>query len=103
MRRKGELTPAQIDREWPHQVAVPSIDSSGVPLAGDVRRFTARMSICSRGHTVNDGKRQYHVFCFSDPDDAAIFRKAFGGEDFDPRERGRGANWMKWYRGKQEK
>lgn len=98
MRRKGEITPGAIDRGWPYQVAVPLHDRHGVPFAGDARRYCQhlKLSVCERGHTVHDGKQMYHVYCFADPEHAALFKKALGGEDFNPRERGRGHNWMKW-------
>lgn len=35
-------------------------------------------------------------YCFSDPADARKFVERFGGETFDPSERGRGANWAQW-------
>jgi hypothetical protein len=38
----------------------------------------------------------WRVFCFTDPAHAALFREKFGGEPFDPRDRGRGAAWARW-------
>ena len=43
----------------------------------------------------HDGK-WFHVYCFSEPADARKFMERFGGEKFDPSERGRGANWAQW-------
>jgi len=47
---------------------------------------------------VNDGKGWYTVFCFAEPEDAAAFMARFGGERFDPKQRGRGARWAQWKR-----
>jgi len=47
---------------------------------------------------VNDGKGWYTVFCFAEPEDAAAFMAGFGGERFDPKQRGRGARWAQWKR-----
>lgn len=97
MRRKGELSKATIDREWPHQIALELPEGHGfgiLPAMGPLS------SLCSRGHELaHDGKR-YRVFCFSDPDQAARFKDIMGGIDFDPRDRGRRHNWNTWYRGR---
>lgn len=83
MRRKGELSPAEVDRRWPHQVAVEIPAGHGlgiVPATGPLS------SLCARGHDVAcDGKR-CRVFCFSDPDQATHFRGIMGGIEFDPRD-----------------
>lgn len=97
MRRKGELSPAGIDRGWPHQVAVEIPPGHGlgiVPATGPMS------SLCHRGHEVAHEGKRYRVFCFSDPDQAERFKEIMGGEDFDPRDRGCGANWNTWYRGR---
>jgi hypothetical protein len=74
--RKGELLPASIDRGWPHQVALPAI--------------------CSRGHSVFHEDKWFNVYCFAEPADAAKVMLRFGGEKFDPKQRGRGSNWARW-------
>jgi len=38
------------------------------------------LSLCARGHSVNDGKDWYTVFCFAEPEHAAKFMARFGGE-----------------------
>jgi hypothetical protein len=40
----------------------------------------------------------WNVYCFAVPEHAAEFRARFGGETFDPADRGRGANWARWRR-----
>lgn len=95
--RKGELSPAGVDRGWPYQVAVPFTDD--IPL-GHVCPSGPVSSLCRRGHEVSDGSRRYRVFCFSDPEQAKAFKASVGGEDFDPRDRGRGQAWGSWFRGR---
>jgi hypothetical protein len=34
--------------------------------------------------------------CFAEASDADKFMKWFGGETFDPKQRGRGSNWARW-------
>jgi hypothetical protein len=90
-RRKGELTAGRIDREWPHQVAL-----QADPVAGEnyivARDFCRDLSLCPRGHSVQRDRREYRVFCFSDPAHADRFFERFNGERFDPKYRGRGGS-----------
>jgi hypothetical protein len=98
-RRKGELTAAGIDRGWPHQIALAAHLGTGKQrLAHD--EFCVGLSRCVRGHSVRYDDVGYVVHCFAIRDDAAAFMAQFGGEWFDPRERGRGDNWFRWYKGK---
>ncbi|MGA8610132.1 MAG: hypothetical protein WB760_00155 [Xanthobacteraceae bacterium] len=70
--RKGELSPAMIDRGWPHQVALPASASE------------------------NGGYKCFRILRFSEAIDIEPFMKQFGGERFDPNQRGRGSNWARW-------
>ena len=56
MRRKGELSPAQIDRGWPHQVVLPArfCERGGYK---EIHQFCEGMTLCSRGHAVFDGAK----------------------------------------------
>jgi len=38
----------------------------------------------------------YSVFCFADVAHAELFCERFGGERFDPKDRGRGSAWFLW-------
>lgn len=97
MSRKGELSPAAVDRGWPHQVAVPEQRCCGKYY--DIHQtFCADLSLCDRGHTVGHDRILYRVFCFADPEHARRFREAFDGVPFYPEDRGRGLNWMRWDR-----
>lgn len=94
--RKGELTPAAVDRGWPHQVALRS-DLVMRDFAA-IEAFGRSLSLCRRGHSVNDGREWFKVYCFAQAEDAARFMARFGGEKFDPASRGRGRFWMRWKR-----
>ena len=95
MRRKGELSPAMVDRDWPHQVAVPA-QLCLAPNTAVIHEFCKELSLCPRGHSVMWQDRWYQVFCFKDPAHAACFLARFGGEPFDPKQRGRGRRWARW-------
>ena len=93
--RKGELSPAAVDRGWPHQVALPASVSEGCGYK-IVHDFCKDLSLCPRGHAVFHDGRWFNVYCFAAAADAETFLQRFGGERFDPRRRGKGSNWMKW-------
>ena len=96
MRRKGELSPAGIDRGWPHQIALPAhfCENGGYK---EIYDFCNDLSLCSRGHAVYD-REWFHVYCFAKAEDAEKFRQHFGGVKFDPGQRGKGSNWARWNR-----
>jgi hypothetical protein len=96
MRRKGELSPAGIDRGWPHQVVLPARFSQRGHGYQEIHEFCKDPSICSRGHAVFYDREWFHIYCFSDPADADKFLQRFGGEKFDPKQRGKGSNWARW-------
>ncbi|UVC08995.1 hypothetical protein IHQ71_28450 [Rhizobium sp. TH2] len=96
--RKGELSAAGIDRGWPYQVALPQ-EKCGSTNYDIHAEFNKCLSLCSRGHSVVFEDAWYNVFCYSLKEDAEAFMARFGGEWFDPRERGKGAKWMKWHKG----
>jgi hypothetical protein len=95
MRRKGELSPAEIDRKWPHQVVLMARACEGGGY-DDIHEFCRDLSLCNRGHSVHHNGEWYHVYCFSDPADAEKFKQRFGGEEFNPSERGRRRDWAQW-------
>ena len=93
--RKGELSPTKIDRGGPHQVALPASAS----LNGghkNIHEFCKDLSLCPRGHSVFHDGQWFNVYCFSEVADAQKFLEKFGGEKFDPAQRGKGRNWMQW-------
>jgi hypothetical protein len=96
-RRKGELSPAGVDRGWPHQVILPADQCSGQndKIQNDkiMNDFCADLSLCSRGHSLVKNDEWHQVFCFAAKEHAEKFMARFGGEWFDPSTRGRGHRW----------
>lgn len=95
MRRKGELSPAQMDRDWPYQIAVPE-DVTGGANIWTVHQVCKELEACPRRHSVVRDRVWYNVYCFAKPEQAEVFRQRFGGEPFNPKERGRGGRWHIW-------
>jgi hypothetical protein len=94
MRRKGELSPAAIDSGWPYQVALPARFCEGGGYK-EIHDFCKDLTLCSRGHAVYEHE-WFNVFCFAEAADAEKFKQHFGGETFNPEQRGKGRSWSKW-------
>ncbi len=92
MRRKSELSPAAIDRNWPHQVVLSARACEGGGY-NEIHEFCKDLTLCTRGHAVCHNNEWFHVYCFSDPADAEKFKR---GEMFDPRQKGKGRYWARW-------
>jgi hypothetical protein len=62
--RKGELSKAMIDREWPHQVVLPAYCCGGSNYV-TMRLFceAERLSLCVRGHSSRRNDTDFVVFC----------------------------------------
>jgi hypothetical protein len=95
MRRKGELSPADIDRHWPHQVVLPARACEGGGY-NEIHEFCKDPTLCSRGHAVCHNNEWHHIYCFSDLADAEKFKQRFGGEKFNPAQKGKGKSWARW-------
>ena len=86
--RKGELSKLEIDRQWPHQVAVEAYRCTGENYIKH-RLFCQDMSLCARGHFFYRDGVGFNVYCFAERDHAEQFRDRFGGEIIDPKDRPR--------------
>jgi hypothetical protein len=89
--RKGELSKQAIDRDWPHQVALPASLVAGRNHA--IIHVFCRdevLSLCQRHHSFRRHDVDYVVYCFSTREDAERFQARFGGEFMDPASRPRG-------------
>jgi len=91
MRARGQPSDTEINRAYPHQVAVPVFEGRGM---GYVNSSGPLSSLCRIRFKVTDGARSYEIFCFSDRGQAEQFRDAIKGEDFDPRDRV-GVTWQR--------
>ena len=65
----------------------------------ELHEFCRDLTLCSRGHALYNDGQWFHVYCFKEVADMQEFMERFGGEKFDPAERGRGTNWAKWKKG----
>jgi hypothetical protein len=86
--RKGELSKAMMDRQWPHQVALPAYRCLGHNFL--TMHFFCHgegLSLCTRRHSYRDNDVDMTVFCFAKRDHAEKFRGRFGGDFLDPRDR----------------
>jgi hypothetical protein len=84
--RRGELSKAAIDRNWPHQVALHAEHCSGHGYV-TIRLFCEGLSLCPRGHFFRRDNADMNVFCFAEREHAERFRERFGGELIDPKDR----------------
>jgi hypothetical protein len=84
--RKGELSKGTIDRERPHQVALPAERCLGGNYV-TIRLFCEGLSLCPRGHSYRRDDVDMIVFCFADRSHAEQFQARFGGEFVDPKSR----------------
>lgn len=80
VRRKGERSKREIDRDWPYQVRI-LIPGTGHPEVPQMRAWTAR-----HGGTYRAERQLPHTFsryCFRTPEAADGFHQAFEGERID--------------------
>lgn len=81
-----------------HSVAVPGNEE----IAPKVEMFFGR-ELARYNHAVYCDHKPYMVFFFAENSDAEKCIAQFSGEWFDPRDKGRGQHWAKWYKGKTAK
>jgi hypothetical protein len=82
--RKGELSKAMMDRQWPHQVALPAYRCLGHSYL-TIRFFCEGegLSLCPRTRSLRRGGQDTLLFCFADRAHAEQFWGRFGGEFLD--------------------
>jgi hypothetical protein len=87
MGRRGELSKGMIDRDWPHQVALPA--TVVIARFKEVHETSRRLSACPRTHAFRRDDIDYVVYCFARPEEANAFHGQFGGEMMRPQDRPR--------------
>jgi hypothetical protein len=92
VRKKGGLSPARLDHEYPHQVLL-RVDHYTGSNYQTVQGFCIGLSLAPRGHSIFKDDAWHHVFCFAESADAEKFRARFGGDIFDPARRECGRRW----------
>lgn len=84
--RKGQLSTNRIDRDYPHQVALPSDRLRGADYV-TARLFADQLSLAPLGHAFFRNDQYFTVWCFGERADAEAFREKFGGEIIAPNDR----------------
>jgi hypothetical protein len=86
--RRGELSKHTVDRDWPHQVALPAYRCTGGNYV-TIHLFCdgEGLSLCPRGHSYYRDGTDMNVFCFAEREHAERFRERFGGDLIDPKVR----------------
>ena len=77
--RKGRLTAAQIDREWPHQVEIPVPPQGLGHRLNDLHSGAAELDPGYRARSRTDGAEHFIRFCFKYSDAAVAFQERCGG------------------------
>ena len=98
MRRKGELSKAEIVRRWPFQVAIEQLSDARAQYDRNIEidRWCAeaKEEAAPRGYSIVHQDTWWEVWCFASADSAARFIDRFGGRHFDPKAKPRGPGWQ---------
>jgi hypothetical protein len=86
--RKGELSKAAMDQDWPHQIALPAYRCMGHEyLTIHIFCQAESLSLCRHRHSYRQNDIDRTVFSFAERKHADQFQARFGGDFLDPKDR----------------
>jgi hypothetical protein len=79
-RHRGEITRARLDREWPHNVALPAEALRGAVNSTPIYVLAKELAGEPRRYRLERDSDEFVVFCFVTAEAAQMFHARFGGE-----------------------